>query len=477
MKSIGGKLWLGITSVILLILVVIWLFQAVFLTEFYIRERTDTLLEEGQKIVSLFIEGTDNGNIPQSVIDEVNDFASSPMDTNILIFDSDSNVLFSNFFKKPLALRRTFEKRFSDYNKRLNIESATLIEQPLTLNRTDGGSIISKTFIIAGVPIEKDGKNIGNILLISPMERIEKTVVVLKKQLSMISLLSLLMGTIIALLFSKFLTTPILKITEASKKIAEGDLNVDLDIHSDDELGTLGKAIKNMAFKLGRIEKLREEVISNTSHELKTPIGIISSYAELMQLMDIGKQERTEYLGIIIDESKRLNNMIGDILSLSEMKAGYIQPFYSSFKLSEIINDVIDKLSSLASKKDLKLILELDNPDVLINADMDKIYQVIYNLINNAINHSFEGGSIRTKTITAAEEVIIYIIDTGKGIPPEDLPYIWDRFYMGDRTDKVKGTGLGMSIVKNILALHNFKYGVESQVNKGTTLWIKMTRS
>ncbi|WP_432661934.1 HAMP domain-containing sensor histidine kinase [Wukongibacter baidiensis] len=476
MKSIGKKLWLGITSVILLILVVIWLFQAVFLKEFYIKERSDTLLKEGKKIVSLFLENTEDGSIPQSVIDEINNFASSPMDTNILIFDSDSNILFSNFFKELTILREVYEKRFSDFNKSLNIQSATLIDQPLILARIDGSNIISRSFIIVGVPIKKDGKIIGNILLISPMERIEETVAILKKQLSVISFLSLLIGTIIALLFSKFLTVPILKITETSERIAEGDLNVDLDIDSEDELGTLGKAIKNMAFKLGQIEKLREEVISNTSHELKTPIAVISSYAELMQVMDISKQERNEYLGIIIDESKRLNNMIGDILSLSEIKAGYATPLYSSFRLSEVINDVLAKLSFLSSRKDLKLIPELDDPNVLIYADIDKIYQVIYNLINNAINHSFEGRSIRIKTKTNIEEVTLYIIDTGKGIAPEDLPYIWDRFYKGDTSGEISSTGLGMSIVKNVLEIHSFEYGIESQVNKGTTVWIKMNK-
>ncbi|WP_176461706.1 sensor histidine kinase [Anaeromicrobium sediminis] len=433
-------------------------------------------MREGRKIVSLFIESEDDKGIPQSVIDEVNNFSSSPIDTNILLFDSNSNIIHSNLFRMPQVLRKIIEKSLSDFNKKLNIQSEIIVDEALILRKTPKATIVSKTFIVVGVPIEKDGKFIGNILLISPREKIEEIVSILKEQLSIIGLSSLFIATIIALLFSKFLTIPILKITKASKKIAEGDLNVDLNIDSKDELGTLGHAINNMAFKLSQIEKLREEVMANTSHELKTPIGIIRSYAELIQVMDIDKTKRNEYLGIIIDESKRLNNMIGDILCLSEMKAGYITPFYSKFNLCKVIDNVLSKLSFLASEKNLKLIAQLDDPYVFVEGDMDKIYQVIYNLVNNAINHSFENKSIKVKTITTEQKVILYIIDQGKGIPQEDLPYIWDRFYKGDAIGKTKGTGLGMSIVKNILELHNFKYGIESKVNKGTTLWIELNK-
>jgi len=231
-----------------------------------------------------------------------------------------------------------------------------------------------------------------------------------------------------------------------------------------------------MAFQLGQIEKFRKEFIANTSHELKTPISVIRAYSELIiDIEDISKVDRDGYLQVIVEESKRLNSMVEDILYLSEMEAGYYKPELNNCYVIEIIHNVISSLSILAAQKNMHINIECDNENTLIHADKDKIYQVFFNLVSNAINYSNENGYITIKINTTTNKVRMEVADNGKGMPKEDLPYIWDRFYKVDKSRKrnSKSTGLGLSIVKNILEAHNYNYGVESELNKGTLIWIE----
>ncbi|MGF7058238.1 sensor histidine kinase [Brassicibacter mesophilus] len=463
MRTILGKLWLGITSLVIIIILLLWMFQIVFLRKFYIEERKSYLSDKGNQISSILIKN--NYVITNSVKEELESFLPS-LDIRVLVTDNKDNIIYPD---------APGEKFGNNKKPQFNLNRNKAFEKEIYLLPRRFPHFDS-AFILVKVPIIMDKKLVGNVMLTSPLAPIEETTAILKKQLSIITLISLVIASLLALVFARYFSNPILKITNASKKMAEGDFSANVDIKSKDEIGILGNTINNMAIQLGQTETLRKEFIANISHELKTPISLIKAYGELIKDIELNEKNKHEYLDIIIDESNRLNDIVEDILYLSKMEAGIYKLEYSDFSIVELINQVVEKLNYFALQKNIKIKVEINNYHTNIYADENKMYQVFYNLVNNAINHSFNNSSISINITNIENIVRVEISDNGKGISEEDLPYIWDRFYKADKSRKRdnSGTGLGMSIVKNILDAHNFKYGIESEINKGTCVWIEI---
>lgn len=469
MKSIRSKLWLGNVLLVSLILLIIFLFQIYFLKTFYVKERTNILIDEGKNIAnSLLKENTNNiREIPPEITDEISEFSSS-VNAHIYILDSRNNMIYPNFVP---AYKRVF-KSSERISKGKNILQNKLKKDEIFVIKNLFQS--KRPFVEVGVPIKNNNNKIGTVILSSPLAPIDETTSILQKQLSIIFILSLIIGTLLALKFAKLFTNPILKITEAAKKIAKGDFSTQVQINSQDEIGTLGKIINDLPVELQKNENFRKEFIANTSHELKTPISLITAYAELIRDIEgDDKSKRDKHLEVIIDEANRLNHMVEDILYLSQMEAGYDKPKRDNFLIKKTIENVIDNLKYFAIQKNIEIKINAENEDLYVNADEEKMYQVFFNIINNAISYSHENSKI---DINITNNYKVEIIDYGQGIPKEDLPYIWDRFYKVDKARKRNNssTGLGMAIVKNILENHNFKYGIESKLNQGTKVWISM---
>ena len=475
MKGILSKLWIAITSLVLIILLITWIFQVGLLKRFYINERTSILAYEANKIASLMVQPQDQEIIRKKVLEEIETFTSS-INARVLVFDNEGAEMFYNNYniigRRPSHINgqnTLIRNILKDEDIQSIIDEKISIAIPKIPNRD--------SFIIINEPVIKDNEKIANIVIFSPIASIEEAILILKKQLSVISIFSLGIGTLLALSLSKYFIKPILNIIDVSKQISKGDYTAKVTHKSKDEIGTLGETVNDMAKQLDKIEQFRKELVSNISHELKTPITLIKVYAELIkEVEDIHEEDKNQYLEVITEESDRLNNMIEDILYLSKMQAGYTSLVYQSVVLNEMISSIREKLSYFASNNNIEFNVETNNKNIFIYVDKDKMYQVFYNIIYNAIQHSYNKGKIIVKAFNIDSVIRIEIIDNGKGIPEDDLPYIWERFYKVDKSGKRNdsGTGLGMSIVKNILEAHHFKYGIESQLNKGTTVWIEV---
>ncbi len=477
--SIRSKLWLSIFSLVVLILLMIWLFQVIFLNYFYISERTGLLKEEGIRIAEIMANKiAESGNMAddyssEELNEEIESFTNSLHGT-IIIFDAKGNVIFLNnepqSNEKDLSKKKTYQYRLTlRIKKDLEVMSKIAEQEIFEIKNKE----YERPFVLVGVPIYKDSKFLGTVLLETPLAPIHETIRILKKQLALISLVSLGVGTILALLLSRQFTKPIVKITEAAQKIAKGDFNWRVQVNSNDEIGTLGEIINDLPVKLQKLENFRRDFIANTSHELKTPISLIQAYAELIRDIEgEDKKVRDENLQVIIEEAARLNHMVEDILYLSQIESGNSKLKLKTFSLWDLLNRVIKKVSFFTDKKSIRILLNVDE-DAKVCADEEKMQQVFLNLLNNAINHSQENSEI---TINMSEDYKIEIIDQGEGIPAEDLPYIWDRFYKVDKSRKRdnNSTGLGMAIVKNILQAHGFQYGITSKLKEGTSVWIKI---
>lgn len=305
------------------------------------------------------------------------------------------------------------------------------------------------------------------------LEPISSTVSLLKRQLILTIGIVLLVAFLIAYTISKKISRPIEKITNISKKMSSGNYDVKFDTGTDiNEIKELEITLNKMSEELSKTENLRREFLANVSHDLKTPLTLIKANAEMVRDLNYNnKEKREKSLNTVTSEVDRLNLLVEDILDLSKMQSNADDLDLEEFNISEVIRTIVERFNVLCERDGYSI--ECDLFDFNITADKKKIEQVIYNLITNAMNYTGDDRKVFIKMKNDDKKVRIEIIDTGAGINEEDLEHIWDKYYKADKKYKrvTYGTGLGLSIVKNILNLHNFEYGVESEKGKGTIFY------
>lgn len=318
-------------------------------------------------------------------------------------------------------------------------------------------------------------KDSGYIFVYNTLEDLSGASVVLKGQLIYLTVIAIVFACTIAYFLSHKITKPILDITEKAKKLGTGNHNIEFKQNGILEIDELAESLNNAQKELSKTDELRRDLMANVSHDLKTPLTMIKAYAEMIR--DISYKDdakREEHLNIIISETDRLNILVNDILTLSKMQADADTLHYEIFDLTKEIKEIIKKYEIIKETENYKFLIEMPK-EAYIRGDKNKINQVIYNLINNAINYTGEDKTVMVRIISEKTKYNIEISDTGKGIKKEEQELIWDKYYKNEKNHKrnVVGTGIGLSIVKSILEKHQFEYGVRSVKNKGTTFYFK----
>ncbi|MBO5313282.1 MAG: HAMP domain-containing protein [Clostridia bacterium] len=281
-----------------------------------------------------------------------------------------------------------------------------------------------------------------------------------------------LISVLISYLMSRQLSAPIQKITKSAGELKNGDYNVRFDEDGPTEVIELAKTLNVTAVELENADRIQKELIANISHDLRTPLTMISGYSEFMR--DFPSEITPENFQVIIDETARLNSLVNDLLDVSKLQSGTQSISIQKISLTKTIESTVARYSSLTSHTEYKISF-IHEGEVFVMADETRLLQVVYNLINNAINYTGEDKTVTVRQDVLDDVVRISIIDTGEGISEENLPLIWDRYYKVDKVHKraILGTGLGLSIVKNILLLHNSRFGVSSEPGKGSTFWFE----
>ncbi len=320
--------------------------------------------------------------------------------------------------------------------------------------------------------IEKDDDS--EVLMVnSVLTPVDATVSTLKAQLKIISLIMIAIAFILAAAISKSVSRSIIKLNEGAKLLAAGDYSVKFNSRDYMEVSELSDTLNHTATELGKTDSFQKELIANVSHDLRTPLTMIKGYAEVMR--DIPGENTPENVQVIIEETERLTGLVNDMLDISKLKAGTLTIEPAKYNITDSIRHVLGRYNKLREVDGYTIDFIYDD-EVIVYADEQKMYQVLYNLINNAINYTGDDKKV-TVTQRVLDNVLrIEVKDTGDGVSQEDIPYVWDRYYKDSSAHKraIQGTGLGLSIVKNVLELHGAKYGVFSTPGQGATFWFEI---
>lgn len=303
-------------------------------------------------------------------------------------------------------------------------------------------------------------------------EQIDSLIYITRKICGFAILNIVIISAVLVRINLKNIFRPIEQINEATKKVALGEYDIELETKREDEIGELTNNFNKMTRGLKSTENLQKEFINNVSHEIKTPVSSIEGFAKFLKDKNLTDEEREEYANIIIEEAKRLENLTGKILKLSKLNNQEIITNKQEIEVAEQIRKAISLLEPKWAKKDIKINVSLEEKTFL--GDEDLIFQVWVNIIDNAIKFSNIGESIDIKIYEKDSNINVEIKDHGIGMKEEELEKVYDRFYQIDKSHSKEGSGLGLAIVKRIVELSEGKIEIKSKENKGTTVIVKL---
>ncbi len=466
------KLWLYFIVFAVALFVILWFMQVIFLQSYYSSMKKGEVIKLADDIEEAYKSGE-----YKDLVDTI----AYRNSTTIFLIDLTGDLIYTS---------NQTQNNLNDFNQKLT----EIPERHIAIDTT---GIVDEILespnkkISYNLQVEKFktevfiyGKLIPNtdacLVMAISIDPVDATTSVLQNQLVYITIIALFISSIISFFFSKRISGPISKMTDNAKKLAQGNYDVVFEKAGYQEIDDLAETLNYMTSELARTDKIKKELIANVSHDLKTPLTMIKAYSEMIRdLSGDNKQKREEHLKVIIDETDRLTRLVNDMMDLSKIESGVTQIQKEIFLFTEVLEKMIQNFRAIYENNHCKILLDV--PDELyVLADKTKIEQVLFNLINNAISHSeIENKEIIVKVTANYKRVKVQIIDNGVGIPKEELQHIWDRYYKASKSFKRSstGSGLGLSIVKNILTRHGFNFGVQSTVGKGSCFWFEMDRA
>lgn len=357
------------------------------------------------------------------------------------------------------------------------------VEHPVTVDNFDS-TILSGSFYLVGnffdmfieeqlsvfAPITSNYKVQGYVVIHKPMSTIEASSNSLLNISYIMLIILFLLSLIILIFFTELVYLPLRKITAATEQYAAGNLHYELSVDSEDEIGYLAASLSYMAIELAKGEDNQKKLVANVSHDFRSPLTSIKGYVEAMLDGTIPPELYQKYLDIVLKESDRLIKLTNSLLTLNNLNTKGMILEKSDFDVNAIIKNTAASFEGTCRQKMIAIELVLTGDQLLVHADMAKIQQVLYNLLDNAIKFSHRESFIRIETTEKHNKVFVSVKDNGIGIPKDSLKQIWDRFYKTDlsRGKDKKGTGLGLSIAKEIVLSHNEHINVVSTEGVGT---------
>ena len=449
-SNLRYKIWLYLIVFSLSILILLWLFQVIFLNGYYKWYKTKELINTAHNITETY-----NEENYETMLDDISHRDSACIE----LIKNNRLVYVSNIFNKGCMANTKDDLYKKDFIESNNISARYTLKNPRFNNET----------LVLAFKLD----NTTHLFVSASLEPIDATVTILRSQLFYITLIVIILSLVVSYFISRIISNPIIKMKNKAKCLAHGNYNITFENSDIEEINELAKTLNYACNELEKTEDLRRELMANVSHDLKTPLTMIKAYAELIRdVTHKDKEKMNKNLNTIIEETDRLNILVNDILELSKIRSNSTPLELEEFDLNELIKTIITRYEIYIEKENYNIEYK-EKPNTIIKADKKRIEQVIYNLVNNAINYTGDDKKVTINIKEEKQNIKVEIKDTGKGISKKDLEYIWDKYYKVDKThSRVQvGSGIGLSIVKNILISHNFEYGVETKLNKGTTFY------
>ena len=462
---------------IVLMVALLWLLQIQLLDQFYRYEKRRTLQNVSASIA---------GNIDNTSLNTLIERVAEDNSLCVLVVDESMETVYSAdtafsciiHHLNHRDLRRMVQKLETDGQDFVlfpmqRVRNSGFDRQhfsgpfPLPMNDENGEYLVS----VQRATLE-DGSEYY-VLLNTLVTPVASTVQTIRSELWVLTTALLLVGFLLSTILSRKISRPIIQTTEAARALSQGEYTPIFDANAYREIAQLNRQLSQAARDLRKVEETQRELIANISHDLRTPLTLIEGYVEVMQ--DIPGENTPENLQVILDETHRLTTLVNAVLDYSKSQNAAPEENTQRFSLTGSILEILTRYSKL-TEQDGYVIRFQQQGEAFVQADPLKISQVVYNLINNALTYT---GDDKTATITQTlrdGHVRISVTDTGEGIEPEELPYIWNRYYRGKKPHKraAVGTGLGLNIARSILDGYGMDYGAESTVGKGSTFWFEM---
>jgi signal transduction histidine kinase len=461
-KGLKFKLWVYFVLFAAVIMVALWLLQIVFLKTYYQSMKTNQIKKIGDTIIAEY----DKSDFQDTIL-------KYSYNNGIVVqtFDKYGNLKVSSNMFGNMGPPHTDPQSLSTLIEKLS-QSKDGKTSYITTNRIVKGQIL-----VYGAVLPNTSSGPLYLYINSQIAPVDMTTSVLQEQLVIVMAISLLLSLVISLLIASKLARPITKITQTAAELAGGDYNVVFEAGNYSEVNQLATTLNYATAELSKTDQLRKDLIANISHDLRTPLTMVKMYAELIRDVSGDKPEKRDaHTKVIIEEADRLSVLISDMLDLSKLQSGTTTVNLKDFDLGEKAKTIINRFNVL-SEHDGYIFKINCEPNVIVYADEQRIEQVIYNLVSNAVNYTGDDKTVTVNIKKASEKVRFEVKDTGHGIPKEEIKQIWERYYKATKTQHkraVVGTGLGLSIVKEILVAHHATYGVDSTVGVGSTFWFEL---
>ena len=475
-RGIRYRVIMYLMAFVAALLALLWLFQIVLLDDFYrwsktwqIRQTSDTLAAN-----------VDNDGLESLM----NHLASRSDMCIVLLNDKGKTILASDDIRFCLIHRMSKEDR-AFWCEVAPKDGSVLIEQfsvapqmeekvnPRNFRGWVPQASGDRQALLCIRRVSMPDGTVGYLLLNAIITPLDATVETLRTQLVVITIAVLLGAVLLAWLISRRVARPIIETNEAARSLSRGQYAPPEHGSEYLEMAELNQTLALAAKELSQVEALQHELIANISHDLRTPLTMIGGYAEVMR--DIPGEASPENLQIVIDETARLTSLVSELLDFSKLQTGSVALDIAPFDLTDAVKTIVQRVARMTEKDGYQLTFA-PGEHVSVRADEKRMGQVVYNLIGNALTYTGEDRTVTVTQTVAEGRVRIAIRDTGKGIPEEELPLIWNRYYRARESHRraVIGSGLGLSIVQSILEKHGAQYGVQSAAGEGTTFWFEL---
>ena len=483
--SLKWKLFMYLLSFSAMLLIILWLFQIAFLDEFYRQVKTSelrkTVAEAEAHIEGPLYSGEDS-ELPAvgelSYMETLSDMQAvvRERDLDIEIVDSSGNTLFSaQGTREPILSRISALDKYDIYDQTIKSGGSLtgFLSRHDELPLQEGRPPFVDNIIYCEI-LSLEGSQSIMIMASTRIVPLDATTDTLRTQLYFITALMIISSVALAFIISGRIARPIEEINQSAKVLSKGNYDVTFSGKGYKEIKELSDTLAAAARDLGKAEGYRRELLANVSHDLRTPLTLIGGYAEAMR--DLPGENNAENAQIIIDEASRLSEFVNDMLEISKLQSGAREPIFRRFSLTDMLASMTSTTAELLRVEGYDIRFEKSDEDIYIEADEKMISQAFYNILINAVNYTGSDKKVTVRQVRLPYSARIEVSDTGNGISEQELPHIWERYYKSDKSHNraIKGSGLGLSIVRSIAELHAGSCGAGSYPGKGSTFWIEI---